>query len=101
MEPGGRVASAAGHLCEVSTMRVQMITRAAGPEFSAAPGDKVNVDAKLGKQLLAGGSAIEIEPDPKPTKTRPTRTRRGALKRGNDNGADEDNGAGQAGGNAG
>ncbi len=41
-------------------MKVKMVTRLAGPEQNAAPGQVIEVSNKLGKALLAAKSAVPV-----------------------------------------
>ena len=42
-------------------MKIQLITRAAGPEGNYSPGSVI--DDKNGKKLVEGGYAISLEPE--------------------------------------
>lgn len=44
-------------------MRVKMITRIAGAEFTANPGDEIEVSNQQGNSLIAGGFAALIKQD--------------------------------------
>ena len=43
-------------------MRVRMITRLAGPEQNASPGEVIDVSNELGKALLAAKSVVPVAP---------------------------------------
>lgn len=47
-------------------MKVKMLTVAAGPKFSGRPGQIVEVDDALGKDLISGNYAVAVEDKPKP-----------------------------------
>ena len=42
-------------------MRVKMITRIAGAEFTANPGDEIDVSNQQGNALIAGGFATPVK----------------------------------------
>ena len=42
-------------------MRVKMITRIAGAEFTANPGDEIEVSNQQGNSLIAGGFATPVK----------------------------------------
>ena len=42
-------------------MRVQMITTMAGAEFTANPGDEIDVSNQQGNALIAGGFATPVK----------------------------------------
>ena len=44
-------------------MRIKMITRLAGAEFTANPGDEIDVSNQQGNALIAGGFATLIKQD--------------------------------------
>lgn len=44
-------------------MRIKMITRLAGTEFTANPGDEIDVSNQQGNALIAGGFAALIKQD--------------------------------------
>lgn len=52
-------------------MRVKMLTKAAGPHWSANPADELDLPLEIAAQLVSGGYAERVEeaapkPEPKP-----------------------------------
>jgi len=50
-------------------MKIKLNTILAGPNLSGQPGDIIDVAPKTGRELIAGGYAVDIEPKAKPKAT--------------------------------
>ena len=47
-------------------MKIKLLTRLAGPDWSAAPGEVIEVPEGIGKVLVERGFAESLTPDPSP-----------------------------------
>lgn len=62
-------------------MIVRMLTQANGPKFNAAPGDHREVSEEMGRALIAGLHAIEVDPGAPAAAARETATAARRAKR--------------------